>query len=184
MAPTCSDGPDRAVGHLHGVLSTISPEIDVAGDSGLNFSSQGYCRRGGGATILTRLAISRPLEKPDETPAFRLTSPQCGTSRCRWCEPSIASGGDIEGQVQNEPSRRRRFKLKKPSARSMIAHSVLDLLGGGATVLRAILATLMVLLIGAPAQPVRAFRGRPQGLAARVTLKCLCQGEEGRHSLS
>ena len=58
--PTYPDGPDRAVGHLHGILSTISSEIDVAGGPGLSFRfrSQGYCRRGGGRAILTLVAIS------------------------------------------------------------------------------------------------------------------------------
>ena len=61
MAPIYPDGPDRAVGHLHGILSTISSQIDVTGGPGLSFRSQGYCRRGGGRAILTRLATTRPL---------------------------------------------------------------------------------------------------------------------------
>jgi hypothetical protein len=42
----------------YGVLSTISFKIGVAVETGLGFRYQGYCRRGGGAAILTRIAKS------------------------------------------------------------------------------------------------------------------------------
>ena len=54
----------------------------MAGDPGLRFRYQGYCKRGGGGAILTRIAIRGSLAIPTEEAVHHMVYTSLQLERC------------------------------------------------------------------------------------------------------